>query len=257
MNKNKIHLGGTARSPEQVVALYDLGLQFAEIPITNPDSFLAHERTYRTLKEDLGLYYLCHGPREGDPNDTEALEKTYLPKLFKILSVMPNLDMRLLTIHLWLDPRFVTQESVAYKIGILKRLTERAKGMGITVCLENLSENATHLSGVFKALPYLNLTLDLAHAQLLSKQNTSYGFFEAYPERIKHIHMHDNYGGDSPEDDLHLPVGEGVVDFKKIFQKLKEIGYRRTITLELGPLEIRECLSYVKKLVRVGRENDL
>ena len=254
MNRDKIHLGGTARSPEQVVALNDLGLQFAEIPITNPDSFLAHEDAYRTLKDDLGLYYLCHGPREGDPNDTEALEKTYLPKLVQILSVMPNLDMRLLTIHLWLDPRFVTRESIAYKIGILKRIIERAKCMGITICLENLSENATHLSSVFKALPDLHLTLDLAHAQLLSKQNTSYGFFKAYPERIKHIHMHDNYGGDSPEDDLHLPVGEGIVDFKRIFQKLRKTGYRRTLTLELGAPEIRKCISYVKKLVSIYPE---
>ena len=254
MNRDKIHLGGTARSPEQVVALNDLGLQFAEIPITNPDSFLAHEDAYRTLKDDLGLYYLCHGPREGDPNDTEALEKTYLPKLVQILSVMPNLDMRLLTIHLWLDPRFVTRESITYKIGILKRIIERAKCMGITICLENLSENATHLSSVFKALPDLHLTLDLAHAQLLSKQNTSYGFFKAYPERIKHIHMHDNYGGDSPEDDLHLPVGEGIVDFKRIFQKLRKTGYRRTLTLELGAPEIRKCISCVKKLVSIYPE---
>jgi sugar phosphate isomerase/epimerase len=257
MNKDKIHLGGTARSPEQVVALYDLGLQFAEIPIKTADIFLDYEDTYRTLKEDLGLYYLCHGPREGDPNDTEALEKTYLPKLIQILSVMPHLDMRLLTIHLWLDPRFVSQESIVYKIGILKRLIEKAQGMGITICLENLSETATHLSGVFKALPHLNLTLDLAHSQLLSKQNTSYGFIEHYPGKIKHVHVHDNYGGDSPGDDLHLPVGEGVVDFEGIFQKLKDIEYGRTITLELRPWEIRECLSYVKKLIRVDKENDL
>jgi sugar phosphate isomerase/epimerase len=256
MNRNKIHLGGTARSPEHVVALYDLGLQFAEIPITNVDSFLAYEDTYRTLKEDLGLYYVCHGPREGDPNDTEALEKTYLPKLIQILSVMPHLDMRLLTIHLWLDPRFVTRESIVFKIGILKRLIERAQGRGITVCLENLSETAAHLSGVFNAVPHLNLTLDMAHSQLLSKQNTSYGFMEQYPDKIKHLHVHDNYGGDSPGDDLHLPVGEGVVNFEGIFQKLAEIGYGRTITLELRPSEIRKCLSYVKKLVRVDKEND-
>lgn len=218
--------------------------------------FLAHKDTYRTLKEDLGLYYLCHGPREGDPNDPEALEKIYLPKLIQILSVMPNLDMRLLTIHLWLDPRFVTQEAIACKIRVLKRLIEKAKGMGIIVCLENLSETAPHLSGVFKALPHLNLTLDLAHSQPLSKQNTSYGFIENYPDKIKHIHVHDNFGGSSPVDDLHLPVGEGIVDFERIFQKLKEIGYGRTITLELRPLEIKKCLSYVKKLARVGKEND-
>ena len=29
----RIHLGGTARSPDDVIALYKLGLQFAEITI--------------------------------------------------------------------------------------------------------------------------------------------------------------------------------------------------------------------------------
>ena len=99
-NLTKIHLGGTARSPDDVVLLNELGLQFAEIPITNPEKFLSHIESYQDLREDLGLYYLCHGPREGDPNNADTLENTYLPKLMHILSIMPQMEMRLLTIHL-------------------------------------------------------------------------------------------------------------------------------------------------------------
>jgi sugar phosphate isomerase/epimerase len=248
-DKKSIHLGGTARSPEDVTALDELGLQFAEIPIADPDKFPPLKDTYMDLKNKTGLYYLCHGPREGDPNDVETLENVYMPKLVKVLSIMPDLDMRILTIHLWLDPRFLNRDAIAYKVDFLKRLIERAKEAGITICLENLSETAVHLAGVFKALPHLNMTLDMGHAQLLSKENTTYGFIREYPDRIQHIHVHDNRGGNSPDDDLHLPVGEGIVDFKRIFQQLKRIGYCGTMTLELRPWEIKKCLSHVRQLL--------
>ena len=252
MTKIPFIIGGTARSPEDIVSLHELGLQFAEIPITDNDKFIRLKNAYKELKENSSLYYLCHGPGEGDPNDIRTLENSYLPKLMQILSGMPDLDMRLLTIHLWMDPRFVSREAISYKIGFLNRLIDKGREAGIEICLENLSETATHLSDVFKVLPHLNLTLDIGHAQLLSNQNTSYGFIDRFPERIKHVHIHDNRGGDSPDDDLHLPVGEGIIDFGKIFRKVKEVGYHGTFTLELRPPEIKACLPYVKQLLHIS-----
>jgi len=179
----------------------------------------------------------------------EVLERDYIPKILDILPLMINLEMSLLTIHLWLDPRFIKKEVIEFKIGLLKRIIDRATDDGITICLENLSENAAHMAVPFSYLPSLNMTLDIGHAQLLTDVNTSCGFVEQYPERIKHIHLHDNRGGDSYLDDLHLPPGEGIINFKKIFDRLSGIAYKRTITLELTPPEIKKCLGYVKKLV--------
>ena len=245
----RIHLGGTARSPDDVISLYKLGLQFAEITIAEPADFHLLQNEYRARSGETGLYYLCHGPREGDANNVHTLETIYFPKLLHILSIMSRLDMRLLTLHLWMDPRFVPEETIVYKIGFLKRLTERAATGGITVCLENLSENADHLAKVFAAVPSLNLTLDLGHAELLTKENTSFGFLEKCPDRIKHIHLHDNLGGTSPDNDLHLPVGEGKIDFHKIFQRLHAVHYTGTMTLELRPDQIKSCLRYVEHLI--------
>jgi hypothetical protein len=158
---SRIHLGGTARSPKDVKRLNDLGLQFAEIAITNPEKFTSLITDYKGLKNKLGIYYLCHGPREGDPNDTSSLEKKYLPKVLSILPLMSRLEMPLLTLHLWLDQRFVKQEVITFKITLLKRIIERATDAGITICLENLSEQASAMTAAFKELPLLNLTLDL------------------------------------------------------------------------------------------------
>lgn len=245
----RIHLGGTARSLEDVQRLHNLGLQFAEIPITDPGKFADQVKDYKGLRDKLGLYYLCHGPREGDPNDTRSLENEYLPKVLQILPLMTQLKMSLLTVHLWLDQRFVKQDVVSFKIGLLRKITDIATEAGITICLENLSEQASDMAAVFDELPSLYMTLDLGHAQLLTEGNRSYEFIRQCPERIKHIHLHDNRGGHSYRDDLHLPAGEGIVDFEKIFNRLEGIGYDRTITLELKPPEIKKCLGYVKKLL--------
>ena len=83
-----IHLGGTARSPDHVQRLYHLGLQFAEISIADPGEFSHLIGVYKGLKDKLDFYYVCHGPREGDPNNKETLEKDYLPKVLEILLLM-------------------------------------------------------------------------------------------------------------------------------------------------------------------------
>lgn len=255
MTNSGIHLGGTARSAEDVKSLYNLGLQFAEIPINNPQKFSNLLKEYKDLKDRLGIYYLCHGPREGDPNDMRGLEEVYLPKIFETLPLMTELGMPLVTLHLWFDSRFVKEEVITFKIGLLRHIIKKATDSEITVCVENLSETASHMVTPFTDLPLLNLTLDVGHAQLLSETNTSYGFIERYPERIKHVHLHDNKGGDSYRDDLHLLPGEGIVDFEKVFGKLKEMNYDRTITLELIPSEIEKCLRDVKEwLSRSGLE---
>ncbi len=251
MNKNQIHLGGTARTPEDVIAIHELGLQFAEIPIPDPDNFSELKNDYKALKKQLGIDYLCHGPQEGDANDIDALEKTYLPKLMRVIDIMPDLDMKFLTFHLWMDARFVNKKALAYKTDLFKRITKKANDAEITICLENLSEKPMHLAEAFESFPSLGLTLDLGHGQLLSKRHTGLDFMAGYPERIKHIHLHDNRGGISQHDDLHLPVGDGIIDFENIFTMLKSIDYKGTITMELRPHEIKKCLGLVKRLVAV------
>jgi sugar phosphate isomerase/epimerase len=245
----KVDLGGTARSPEDVASLYDLGLQFAEIPISNPSKFLSLVPIYDSLQKKLGLYYLCHGPKEGDPNDVDALNRVYLPKVFELFPMMQSLSMKLLTIHLWLDRRFVQRNAFDSKLDILRRMVDKAGEYQVTVCIENLSEEAGDMEPAFHEIPSLMMTLDLGHGELLCEENRSLGFIERFPERINHVHLHDNRGGNSHTDDLHLPPGEGVIDFKALFEALRRIDYDRTVTLELKPHEIRKCLAYVSELV--------
>ncbi len=247
--KRNISLGGTARNPEDVFALYDLRLEFAEIPIDNLNKFNKNINKFLKLREKTKFSYLCHGPREGDPNNISSLKRDYFPQVLEILDIMPMLNMSLLTLHLWMDRRFVKTNVIDFKIELLKRIIDKAREKRIIICLENLSEDWHDLKMAFSKLPLLHLTLDVGHAQLLREENTGFGLIKTYPDRIKHIHLHDNLGGNTPENDLHLPPGSGIVDFKNIFNALSKIGYMGRATLEIKPHEIKSCLGFVKRFI--------
>jgi len=93
------------------------------------------------------------------------------------------------------------------------------------LCIENLSEHADHFAPAFRRLPELCMTLDLGHGEILSRPNASFGFITHFPERMRHVHLHDNRGGSEVRDDLHLPVGAGCVDFTGILRELRTVGY--------------------------------
>ena len=144
------------------------------------------------------------------------------------------LDARLITLHFWLDQRFIDNSILEEKLTILESLMNLAQKKGLKLCLENLSERPSDFERAFCLFPELGLTLDIGHGELLSSKNTSYSFIESYPERISHVHIHDNHGGTTPEDDLHLPLGEGSIAFKPILSALCQTGYDKTITLEVA-----------------------
>ena len=229
--------------------LHDLGLDFAEISLKDMSNLKRSITGFIELRSKTNLFYLCHGPNEGDPNDTTYLRRHYLPSILEILDIMPMLNMSLLTLHLWVDQRFVKPHVIDLKIDLLGNIIDKARERNITICIENLSENWEDLDRVFKQLSHLYLTLDVGHAQLLRPKTTAFDLIAAYPYRIKHLHFHDNMGGNSVNDDLHLPVGDGNVDFQGILNTLKKAGYKGTATLELKPEEIKRCLAFVRTLL--------
>jgi sugar phosphate isomerase/epimerase len=248
-NTPSIALGGTARSPEDVAVLYDLGLDFAEVHLKDTATFTKSISDFVEMRSKTDLFYLCHGPNEGDPNDATYLREQYVPRILEILDIMPLLNMSLLTLHLWVDHRYVKAPVIDVKIELLREIIDTARNQNITICLENLSENWEDFDRMFKQLPELCLTLDVGHAQLLRPKTAAFDLIAAYPDRITHLHLHDNVGGNLVNDDLHLPVGDGDVDFQGILGALKEAGYRGTATLELKPHEIKRCLGFVRTLL--------
>jgi sugar phosphate isomerase/epimerase len=231
-----MYIGARAYSLDDIEFLAEAGFEFAEIDWRDPDLVRPQMDELAMLRTKYDVDYLAHGPKEGNPFSTEHHATWLEPTVNQLLDLAGELSIPIYTQHLWLDARFVSAEVLAAKVELLGRWTARAQQAGVTLCIENLSEHAEHFAPAFERVPGLGMTLDLGHGQILAPTDTGNASFELiarFPERIRHVHLHDNLGGDRSKDDLHLPIGQGKVDFAGILHALQGTGYTEGFSFEV------------------------
>jgi sugar phosphate isomerase/epimerase len=220
---------------EDIEYIGKIGLDFAEISLLDPVQDRAKIAVWKQLQDKYQLNYLAHGAKEGDPFQLQNLQEVFAPNMKSLIDLAHELEIGLITIHFWLDRRFIQPETISGKIEILKMLVDYAGTHEVVICLENMSEGSDDLALALQTAMGLGLTLDVGHGEILTPVNTSYDLIKNYSNRLYHVHLHDNRGGNRVEDDLHLPLGHGSIDFSSILKCLQSSGYDRTITLEIEP----------------------
>ncbi len=238
-------IGGRAHNLAQIHEVGRLGYPYAEISLNDPDEVEQQIPELLRLKDTYGISFLAHYPNEDNPFDAGVLRRQFLPKIKRLLELSHRLDISKGTIHFWIDRRWAPPGLIPEKIVLLGEMAAYAEDQGTVLCIENLTERYDSFMDAFDAVEALRMTLDIGHAQLLSRENTSFRFIEHVFEKIAHVHVHDNRGGTSVKDDLHLALGEGIVDYPAILSRLKERGYSSTITMEVKPVDMprtREAL---------------
>ena len=241
-------IGGRAHTFAEAEFIAQAGFPFAEISIRTPLEFKREVASFRRLQDRFGIFYVAHGPEEVNTWEPEKLRADFLPLIRSLLDCAAELAITVFTLHFWLDRRFVADDIAAEKSEILKAMTGHADTCGIKLCIENLSEQVSDFSPVFAAIEGLGMTLDVGHGELLTARNTAYEFAAGWLQRIWHVHLHDNRGGDTVEDDLHLPLGEGVIDFAAILGCLRKQGYGRTMTLEIAPAALKSGKNIIEQI---------
>lgn len=233
-----ITIGGRAHYLEEIIEVGGFGYPTLEISLEDPATVSGWIPRLLEIKNTWGTSFLAHYPNEGNPVDLVALRDKFLPRIKALMDLSRQLDIRKATIHFWIDKRWATPELIRGKIELLSLMADYGADAGVILCLENLTERFDSFAPVFEAIPSLRMTLDIGHAQLLTKRNTSFGFIENCFSRIAHVHAHDNNGGKTVKDDLHLPLGEGSIDYRAIMKALVDKGYDSTITMEVKPKEM-------------------
>lgn len=241
--------GGHVRKIDDIDWLKNHGLDFGEVVIKDSQSCDYWKSRKTACLRDQNFFLIAHGPHEGNPNSVENLEKNYLPTLRQTVLTLSQLGISFLTTHLWMDSRYVLDDVIEFKIEALDGLRKLGEEYGVTVSLENLSESTVDFRRVISRIPPLSLTLDVGHGQLLTQENRAFEIIRDFSRNVGHVHIHDNMGGTGVKDDLHLPLGKGIVDFDRIFTELIRSGYDGTITLELKPEELEESLAYAKSMI--------
>ncbi|HOS98043.1 MAG TPA: sugar phosphate isomerase/epimerase family protein [Deltaproteobacteria bacterium] len=233
-----ITIGGRAHSMEEVREVARLGYPFAELSLNDPAVVAAQLPELLDMQRATGISLLAHYPNEDNPFDAAVLRERFLPRIRSLIDLTQRLGIPKATIHFWMDRRWAPEGLIGEKIEILEEIVAHAAAAGIDICIENLSERYESFRMAFDAISGLKMTLDIGHAQLLARVNTSHGFIEHCMDRIAHVHVHDNHGGTSVKDDLHLPLGQGIVDYPAILASLIEAGYDSTITMEVKPAQM-------------------
>lgn len=98
----------------------------------------------------------------------------------------------------------------------LQELSPLQEEMGIRLGIENMPKSDWlffHEPGL--DLWGMGLVLDVGHAQICR----TLGEFLSCPE-LAHVHLHDNSG----ENDEHLPLGKGCIDFRPILKTIQNRG---------------------------------
>jgi sugar phosphate isomerase/epimerase len=126
----------------------------------------------------------------------------------------------------------------------LKRILSLLEGTGVPLMVENVFEKKTdHLEALFAAIPSagLRLCLDVGHHRLYGRTDLS-DWLDALGPHLGMLHLHDNLG----QEDDHLALGRGCIDFLGFFEQLKNRGLQPAITLEPHQEEwVRESLLFL------------
>jgi len=174
-------------------------------------------------------------------------KKEEIEKCRNFIEVLSDQGIPIFVMHLF-SPNLQTEDYFDTKIKTLKYLVDIANDKDSIIVLENTEEDVIALKRVFDVIPELHFCLDIGHANIFVKKNSSIDFINSFGKLLRHIHIHDNFGGNSEESDIHLPIGEGNINFKPIFEKLHDINYSGNITLELYKADLKSSKLSMKRL---------
>lgn len=112
--------------------------------------------------------------------------------------------------------------------------------------LPSLGQNKREIQKLIPNSPRAQFLMDFGHANI---PETTSDLLTLDPD---HFHLHDNGG----EEDRHMKLGAGNIDFKTLFKKMSEYGSKKVIILELYRLsDVTESLEYfVETLEGIGWE---
>ncbi len=206
------------------------------------------------LRSSYELEFSIHAPY-ADTNlsaDDDLIREWVLKRIRASIRFASELEAKNIVIHPgWTTAteRFMRGRSWDLNIRSLRWLQKYAGDYGVECLLENVPNPTPYLLVTVddfqlfddEMTPHLDYVLDIGHANLTGE---IYDFMDAFGPQIKHVHVSDNEG----EQDQHLPIGEGVIDWKSVIKALNGINYDGWLVVESYE-KMSESLSYLKKLI--------
>jgi sugar phosphate isomerase/epimerase len=138
-------------------------------------------------------------------------------------------------------------------IACVKRIIELTPdNSNIKIALEphygNVIEQMEDYEAIFAEIdhPLIGICVDTGHFH--SAKVDTIALIKKYSNKIFDVHLKDHIGTQS------VAIGHGEVDLPVIFDTLKEIGYKSTITLELEVQDVENAPKYVEEAYKLMKK---
>lgn len=231
---------------EDIQLIKKMGFDYPEITIEDPFNLPEIlELRKKEIKKVLKLFNhppLAHFSWRVDIGTSdEVVRNAWIEEVKKSLITAKEFGCTEFTVHY--TTRFnVEANQKMEKIQLenyvksLKELTKFSNKIGIQLMMENAAmEGKAHLKNfayVADNVPGLKINLDISHAFMNGGMKVVEDFINYFGKRIVHFHFSDNSG----DDDEHLSIGNGKINYAKIVDIIKKVNYDGTITLEIFEL---------------------
>lgn len=238
---------------EEITWMVGLELDFIDLTLEPPRaaSWRVNARDIRRALDDFGFpvvghtaYYLPMA------SPFEEVRRGVIEELKRCLDIFSTVGAKWMNLH---PDRHIPMHDrpfvIERNLKTISELLATSRDCGVGLMIENLPgdwNTVLQLSQLLDPMPELGLHLDIGHANLKTPRNTTDEILRAYGARLRHVHLHDNKGG---EHDLHLPLGAGTMNIAHQVETLRAVGYDGTITLEVFS-EDKNYLTYSRDLLR-------
>jgi sugar phosphate isomerase/epimerase len=223
---------------DEIARIAAAGFDFVDLTLEPPGAWPLAAEEVQAAVADSGLGIVGHTafylPIASPFPPLRAAARASAIDAFDVLAA---LGATLVNIHPDAVTRsFPRSDVIASNAEAVVELAEAATARGLTLMVENLGPpfgTVDALAPVLEAHPAARFHLDVAHAYLGGNRLPE--LLAAFGDRIAHVHVSDNFGGE----DLHLPLGAGAIVWTEVIAALKHIGYDGTVTLEVFSEERR------------------
>jgi len=238
---------------DEIEAIAKLDMDYLELAMDPPQAhFLQLQKHSRDIKTALarhGLGLVCHLPTfVYTAHLTDTIRSASVNEVISSLDVACALGAEKAVVHPgYIDglAHHVMDHALALAMESLDRIGQRAKALGLILCVENMFPNVgpfvepDDFTPIFHAFPDLKLVLDIGHANLGDKSGRrGIRFIEQFGDRLEHLHVSDNSG----YLDEHLPLGLGNIGFRAVARALSQMSYDKTVTLEIFGMDRYELM---------------
>src|SRR5919197_1074128 len=226
----------------EISKIYNLNFEYVEIgiegPEGNPDIINKKRDEIVKLLERFKQKPIGHTAYWIDlASDYDYVRHAWILEAIREIKIARKMGIDLINFHANINGMFYGEKRKIVLDNLVKSLREivsHAKKYKVHVMLENVPlSNGIHNVDEFKYIidnvATLFVHLDIPHAFTSGVMASVIDYINTFREKIIHIHWHDNHG----QKDEHLPIGDGFIDHQEAVKALKEIGYDRTITLEV------------------------